>query len=133
MSSLFTPPTAPMTVAMLAKRIPQYRWPVGVELDFQNAIAAWLDRERINYRREYELGGGPIDFYFPDNRIGLELKVKGSQAAVLRQLQRYAQSAEIDAIVLLSSHAAHTGLLPSVATTLAGKPVHVILTWAGGL
>jgi hypothetical protein len=129
-SRLFELPTLSVTVETLVTRLQQYRWPMGVELDFQNAVAAWLDREHVRYRREFDLGAaGTIDFHFPDNRIGLELKVQGSPAAVMRQLQRYAQSPEIAALVLLTGRAA----LARCAPSLSGKPVHVVTTWAGGL
>jgi hypothetical protein len=120
-----------VTAEWLVERLPLRRWPIGVELDFQNAVAEWLNRQDVRYEREYHLREADIiDFYFPDGRIGLELKVKGSPAAVMRQLQRYARSPEVDALILMTGHAS---LAAGCADMLAGKPVHVVATWAGGL
>lgn len=140
---LFPPVTRAITVGELSIRLPQYRWPFGVERDFQNAVAEWLTREGVTFEREYSTGHGPIDFYLPDNRIGLELKVKGSPAAVLRQLQRYAQSDAIDALVLLTGKATLKCMATADGSSdrrrgtidyrLNGKPVTVVSTWAGGL
>lgn len=118
-------------IEWLVAQLPQHRWPIGVELDFQNAVATWLNRQDVRYQREYHLREADIiDFYFPDNRIGLELKVKGSPGAVMRQLQRYARSPEVAALILMTPHAS---LAASVASSLSGKPVHLVATWAGGL
>lgn len=132
MIGLFPLPSIAITLDALIVGLTGYRWTCGVELGFQNAVAAWLDHHHVNYRREYDLGTGPIDFYFPDYRIGLELKVKGSVPAVLRQLQRYAQSSEIDALILLTGRATLAAGCRR-AETLNSKPLHVIATWAGGL
>lgn len=122
-----------VTVDWLVANLQRYRWPIGVELDVQNAVAEWLRRRDVRYEREYHLREADIiDFYFPDHHIGLELKVKGSPASVMRQLQRYARSPEVDALILMTGHAAlAAGCAASLS--LAGKPVHVIATWAGGL
>jgi hypothetical protein len=68
----------------------------------------WLDGDKRNR----------IDFVV--GRIGVELKVDGSPAAVLRQLDRYAAAAELDAVTLVTTRRAHLRGLPS---ELRGKPV----------
>src|SRR5574341_431700 len=117
---MFTTPRAATTVLHLASLLTQRRWPIGLELDFQNAVAAVLDQANVNYVREYQTGDGPIDFYFPEDHIGLELKVKGSPAAVVRQLQRYAKCDDIAVIVLLTGHASLASFVSGV-TDLVGK------------
>lgn len=53
--------------------------------------------------------------------IGIEVKVAGAPAAVLRQLIRYAQHTRIEGLLLVTTRAAH-----SVPEVLEGKPVQVV-------
>lgn len=107
-----------------------YRFPVAVESDLQLAIESVLSSAGVGrVRREYELGRahGRIDFYLPDIRCGVELKCEGSPASVRRQLMRYATSAEIDALVLVTTRAR----LAASLDVLNGKPVAVVATQEG--
>jgi hypothetical protein len=81
-----------------------YRYPVGSEVDFQRAVEEVLKRHGIAFLREHQLGPayGRIDFYIPNHKYGVELKVKGSPTEVLRQLHRYAQCPEITALILIT-------------------------------
>lgn len=59
-----------------------------------------------------------IDFVV--GRVGLELKVDGAPAAVLRQLDRYAKAEQLDAVVLVTTRRSHLRGLPA---ELRGKPI----------
>lgn len=104
-----------------------FRLPVGDEAAFQEGVAAALAARGVAFTREFALsaGRGRIDFYLPDDRIGLELKVQGSPSDVARQLQRYALAPEIDALVLVTARA-RLGALPP---TIGGKPLAVAALW----
>lgn len=65
---------------------------------------------------------GRIDFMVDD--VGLELKVRGSRASVLRQAQRYLLSPALSSLVVASTHAA---LLSGWPRELAGKPVAPVI------
>ncbi|MGE0450868.1 MAG: hypothetical protein AB7Q29_14945 [Vicinamibacterales bacterium] len=122
-------PSAPPAIADVLDRLGAFRLPIGRELAFQDAVAEILTRSRIPFEREYDLRGGRgrIDFYVPVLRLGLELKVKGSPSDVVRQLQRYTSSSEIEVLVLVTGRA-RLGAMPS---TLGGKPLHVAAVWRG--
>lgn len=104
------------------------RFPITRELDTQEAIAETLDRFGILYERERPLAvsGGRIDFYIPTCQIGLEVKVKGTPVAVIRQLQMYAQSPEVEALMLVTGRGAIGRAIPE---RLLGKPVFVVELW----
>jgi hypothetical protein len=90
--------------------------PCAFEGDIHDAAALALDREGIAYRREARLMPGcRIDFLI-DGGIGLEIK-KGrpERLRVLRQLNRYAESGEVLALILLSERGV------SLPETVAGK------------
>lgn len=110
-------------VASLGRR----RFPITREEDTQEGIAETLDRFGILYERERRLSVSErIDFYLPDHRIGLEVKVAGSPVGVIRQLQRYAASDEVALLMLVTSRGA---LGRAVPETLLGKPVVVVELW----
>lgn len=71
-------------------------------------------------QREVDFGdAGRIDFLV--GRVGIEVKVRGSRAAVARQCQRYAAVPTIDAVVLVSTRAS---LMSGLPAQLCSKPFH---------
>src|SRR5215510_3383221 len=80
-----------------------YRYITGNEIDLQDGLSRVFDLNQVTYVREYDLGpnSGRIDFFLPDSRIGVELKVQGSPTGVLRQLYRYTLSPSIDSLILV--------------------------------
>lgn len=61
--------------------------------------------------------------------VGIEVKIKGSAADVLRQLERYAKCEEITELVLVTTKSSHLRM----PATLNGKPLTVIPFLEGGL
>lgn len=94
----------------------------------QETIANAFLKEGIRFEREVVLAPGDrIDFLV--GSLGLEVKVVGSEATVLRQLQRYAQSERVTELLLFTLRMQlGRGFPPS----LSGKPVRVAC-YPGGL
>jgi hypothetical protein len=65
----------------------------------------------------------------PHDALGIEIKIKGSHADTLRQLQRYALCPEIGELVLITTKASHLGM----PARLNGKPLTLIPLLEGGL
>lgn len=109
-----------------------HRLPFGDEIACHRTIALLLEAAGFTVEREVQLSGarGRIDFYMPAERIGIEVKVKGSPTEIVRQLSRYAQAPEIHTLMLVTGRARLGQLLPA---ELHGKPLHVVATWRGGL
>lgn len=100
------------------------------EKELQAGIEELLTQEGINFAREHQLPPvGRIDFYLPDDRIGIEVKVKGSPSDVLKQFHGYCGHADIDALLVVSSRT-KLGNLPDV---LNHKPVLGVSLWANGI
>lgn len=121
-----------MTVAdLIEAALLRHRLPFGDELACQRAVGVILADMQIDHEREVQVSGsrGRIDFYIPAERLGIELKVKGSPSEVVRQLSRYAAAPEIESLMLVTGRAA-LGRLPD---RLNGKPLRVVATWRGGL
>lgn len=100
------------------------------EYDLQAGIAQVLGAEGHAFEREVTLGtlASRIDFVVRSSTItGIEVKVGGSFADLVRQLQRYAITKQVDALLVVSTKATH-GQLPE---TIGDVPVEVLII--GGL
>lgn len=108
-----------------------YRYSVGSEDSFQRGVEQVLYRHRIPFLREHQLGPeyGRIDFYLPDGKLGIELKVKGSPSQVLRQLHRYAQCPDVAVLILLTARAR----LAFSPMKINGRAVFAVPVWEGQL
>lgn len=114
--------------------ISQHRYNVSTEDELQQAVAAALQLEMIPYMQQAELAPGDrIDFIAGGGAviggkaralpvIGVELKTKGSLAAVTRQLFRYSMSPMVNGLLLVTTQSRHS----RVPKALNGKPIGVI-------
>lgn len=96
----------------------RYRFNFRNEAELQAGVALALEREGIAYLREHRLNAQDRPDFFCDG-IVIECKIAGSWAALVRQLARYAEHADVLAIIVVSSCAAHGGL----PAELNGKPI----------
>lgn len=113
-----------MTVDDLQNLLARYALRFGVERAMQDDIESALDGNGVRYTREHRLRPGPIDFLV--GRIGIECKIAGSKAEVLRQCRGYLGCEELDGLLLVTSRAVHT----SAPAELGGKPLRVL--WIAG-
>lgn len=91
------------------------------ETQLQELIAEVL--AGVGYTATREVGLSPasrIDLVV-EPRIGIEVKVAGSVVDVAGQIQRYARTGDLDALVLVTTRAEHTAL----PARLGGLPVLV--------
>lgn len=110
-----------MDAVTVAEVLGQYRFAHQCEEELQEAIASALTSSSVPFEREVRLGPTDrIDFLI--ETVGVEVKIKGSPTEVARQLNRYAQSDQIQSLLLVTSKATHRAL-PS---SLNGKPIKVL-------
>lgn len=81
----------------------------------------WAAEVRLSARDRIDLLGGRT------GRVGIECKVRGSPAAILAQLLRYAEAPEVGALVLVSTRSVR---LPD---TVGGKLLMTVTCWQGFL
>lgn len=96
--------------------IDRHRFQIGDEKALQHEIAEALRGAVIGFEREVRLAPGDI-VDFVSNRVGIEVKVKGGKRAILRQLERYAESDQVDFLILVSAVAM------GLPAEIKGKPV----------
>ncbi|PYS34070.1 MAG: hypothetical protein DMG14_30340 [Acidobacteria bacterium] len=116
-----------LSPAGLVEIFKTYRYQHGSEVDFQRGIEEVLRRHDITFLREHQLGPayGRIDFYIPNHKYGVELKVKGSPSEVLRQLHRYAQCPDITALILITGRRR----LAFAPMNINGRPLLTASLW----
>ncbi len=94
----------------------------------RDAIARVLRDSHVRYEREaWITDDDRIDFLvqYHGEQVGIEVKIRGSRSAVVRQLMRYAGSHVVDSLVLATSRTQLTQL----PDTMRGKPVLPAICW----
>jgi hypothetical protein len=94
------------------------------EENVHSAIAKLLSTASIPFEHEARLTSRErIDFLI--GRVGVEVKIDGSRAALERQLRRYAAHPGVDELVVVSSKTQLSG----VPRSIDGKPVTTFVLW----
>ena len=106
----------------------RYEFSSREERRIQDAIAEILVVNEIPFKREVVLSPGNRPDFMVEG-VALEVKVGGSIAEVLRQMQRYASEPAVKAVLLVTTRTQH---MRARVGQLAGKPVGVFLV-PGGL
>lgn len=89
---------------------------VSTEVAAHNDVTRALEAAGFEVRREIRLSARDrIDVMVAG--VGIEVKIKGSRRDIYRQLERYAESPEVTALVLATSAA-----WPSGIKQIGGKP-----------
>jgi hypothetical protein len=99
------------------------------EDDLQQAIKNHLDAAQVFPEREVRLSDGHSRIDMIAGRTGIEVKLEGSWANVIRQLTRYAKCPEIESLVLVTTRAKHHKL----PDQLCGKPLNLVSLIGAGL
>lgn len=95
---------------------------ITTEATLQHGIEEALRQSGMDFTREVRLASTDrIDFLI--GRVGIEVKIKGTKAALIRQLLRYAQHDQIDTLLLVTTVPSLTAL----PQTLNRKPVHTLI------
>jgi hypothetical protein len=116
----------------VAASIARHRFVFSDEAALQKGLAESLLADGFGVDREVRLGArNRVDLRVTrpglEAALGLEVKIDGTQMSVVRQLDRYAASPDVDALVLVTNRVRHLQMPP----TLRGKPV-VVLNLLGG-
>lgn len=115
--------SAASTTVATARRVmvelEKCRFRFASETDLQAGIAQAMDAAGLAYEREKVLSPTDRPDFVVEARIVLEVKIQGSIAAALRQVDRYTRHASIDAVLLVGTpHWLHR-----VPSQIGGKPV----------
>lgn len=114
------------TRSRVAEALSDKRYRYTNEATLHRGLAAALDQEGVAYEHEVKVIGGRIDFIV--ERCGVEVKIKGSTAALDEQIERYAVNDHLDEFLIVTTAPIHRRALMHTAN---GKPVDVLVI--GGL
>lgn len=110
------------TVAGLKKLLGNQAYSITEERLVQDKIEEVLNTNKIEYTREAKLTKQDrVDFLV--GTIGIEVKLKTPLTQVVRQLHRYAQSENIEELLLVTT----SPQLQTVPKEFNGKPISVLL------
>lgn len=123
--TMFTPSMTPRpmpTAKSLSDVLGEYSYRFANEIELQDGIARVLGLAHVTFEREVRLTPKErIDFIVGEG-IGVEVKIAGAFADVIRQMQRYAEHPRITALVLATTCMRHD----HVPLSLVGKPCTTI-------
>lgn len=98
------------------------RFRFGSEVDLQNGVELLLQRSKIAYAREKALTAKDRPDFLVDGGIAIEIKIQGTFAQAVRQIDRYAKHESVHSILVIGSPA----WINRIPAFIGGKPVHAI-------
>ncbi|MEG3764941.1 hypothetical protein [Alteromonas sp. 14N.309.X.WAT.G.H12] len=113
------PPISPIHALMELLRRGKFDY--ADEKICQSQIETFLRENRVSFIREYNVGNGIIDFFFPRTGIAMEVKASKtwSKVKVYRQCERYCEHEQVKGLVLAS------GKAQGLPLEIKNKPVRV--------
>ncbi len=112
-----------LTASEVLSILQQYRIRFGTERQMQDDIEQILRlKTGWEFTREAPLGDAGIIDFIVGGSVGIECKVAGGYSAVMQQLVRYAERAEVTELILVTSRHTHR----ACTQTLMGKPCYVL-------
>lgn len=91
----------------VAALLSAYRFRQPTERALQDGIEEVLRAAGVPYHREHRLSAADRPDFFVDPGVCVEVKIGGTPAEVLRQLTRYAEHEEVDAVLLVTTRRQH--------------------------
>jgi len=96
--------TDELTLQLLSYLLQQYRFSYISEKELQDGIELALKQENIPFTREHCMSKADRpDFVVGKGNIAIEVKIKGSIAELLRQINRYTQHKELTGILVIGT------------------------------
>jgi hypothetical protein len=99
------------------------------EREMQDGIEQLLGRAGLEFAREHRLGPRDVLDFYVAPLLAIEVKTKGTLAALTRQIFRYAEHDAVSELMVITSRFRLGAQLP---TSVLGKPCTVVVL-AGGI
>lgn len=97
------------------------RFSLDNEKQVQKQVQELLKKNGIEHIREYKLDDKNIpDFFFINTGLCVEIKIKGGKKAIYRQLVRYSEFEQVEALILLTNKSM------SLPLSINNKPTKII-------
>lgn len=109
-----------MTSAQIADLIGRAPFSFGRESELQENIAGLLTSHKVAFQREHSLSANDRIDFLVSGGLGIEVKIGGRRADLLRQVYRYAEHEAIAELLVVTSLTRHIAGAPAA---IRGKPV----------
>lgn len=96
------------------------RIPVQDEKETQLFIEDLLVENKIPFQREFKFDKNSIVDFFIDNRIAMEVKIKGSPRSTYKQCERYCSIKDVSELLLITNRSM------GFPKEINGKPCYVL-------
>lgn len=121
----------PDSITQIITVLTSHSYRASNEAVLQSALAKVLDKHHVMYERERRIGARDrIDFYVTAScgqHVGIEVKVQGALSAVAMQLHRYAESPDVDTLILATT----LNRLTAIPDEMVGKSVYAVRLSSG--
>ncbi|SEV88710.1 hypothetical protein SAMN05428988_0136 [Chitinophaga sp. YR573] len=108
-------------IQSIVKAVKGKRFNLQDEKELQTQIHWCLSGLTIPVNKEHNLNAKNIpDFFFPDQGIAVEVKIKGSARLIYAQCERYAGFTEVKGIILITNRSM------GFPAEINGKPAYFI-------
>ncbi|WP_214565925.1 hypothetical protein [Aliiroseovarius lamellibrachiae] len=94
--------------------------PVSTEAAMQDAVEQALTDHAFPFERELRMGSSNRIDFMVQGGIGIEVKTRCARRQIHRQLARYADHPDVNALILV------TGTFTGLPVTLNGKPLFLV-------
>lgn len=111
-----------ISVQEVAELFSGVRFRFGSEMELQDGIEQVLKRSGVGYLREKSLSAKDRPDFLVEGGIAIEIKIQGTLAQALRQIDRYAKHDGVHSILVIGSPI-WIGRIPAM---VGGKPVQSI-------
>lgn len=105
----------------IIKEIKTYKFNLLDESILQGQLYDFVLKDKAFLKEFYLNPKSRIDFFNPHEKIGIEVKIKGSAVKIYRQCERYIKTHKLDHLILLSSKAM------GMPDEIEGIPITVVI------
>jgi hypothetical protein len=106
----------------LVAELKKYNFNYTNEDDLQRGILEVFMTLKKPLKREYRISDKDrIDFYWPEHRVGVEVKIDHALSALTRQVHRYVQHEDIQGILVVTGKVR----LNAIPAVINKKPVYL--------
>lgn len=92
------------------------------EIELQSGVQQVFERSKIGFVREKSLNAKDRPDFLVEDGIAIEIKIQGTFAQAVRQIDRYAKHSAVRSILVIGSPV----WINRIPLVIGGKPVHTI-------
>lgn len=121
---------ARILLSRLHNDLPHYGFAFTNEVQFHEGLASVLAKLGVAFQREFVAGERDRFDFLCEGGLVIEAKIKGSFSEALRQVDRYCQREDVNAVLIVATRMWARGPKFKKEGKLHGKPVRIAFVGA---